>query len=118
MNYNNYISFDKIYKSLNVMKTDIYEKDNKYVLEIELPGLKKENIIVNYENSYLTIIGLRKTNNNKYVRKERNIGQLKRVFYIGEKKQKDIKAAYNNGILYITFPKEINVKKTSNIFVE
>ena len=42
-------------KEKEYMKTDIYEKDNKYILETELPGIKKENIKINYENGYLTI---------------------------------------------------------------
>ena len=41
------------------MKTDIYEKDNKYILEIDLPGVKKDNIKINYENGYLTILELK-----------------------------------------------------------
>ena len=42
-------------KEKEFMKTDIREYQNKYIMEIDLPGLKKEDIIINYENGYLTI---------------------------------------------------------------
>ena len=79
-------------KEKEYMKTDIREYQNKYIMEIDLPGLKKEDIIINYENGY--------------VRRERFYGEVKRSFYIGEKKESDIKANYESGILTITFPKE------------
>ena len=43
--------FDKnYYYEKEYMKTDIYESNNKYVLEVELPGIKKDHIKINYEN--------------------------------------------------------------------
>lgn len=45
------------------------------------------------------------------VRRERFYGEVKRSFYIGEKKESDIKANYENGILTISFPKEEAPKK-------
>ena len=95
-------------KEKEYMKTDIREYQNKYIMEIDLPGLKKEDIIINYENGYLTIKAT-KTVNLKveaYIRRERFYGEVKRSFYIGEKKESDIKANYESGILTITFPKE------------
>lgn len=91
------------------MKTDIYQKDNKYILEIDLPGLKKENIKINYEFGYLTISATKSTLSNSpdtYIRRERLYGEIKRSFYIGIKKETDIKALYKEGILTIIFPKE------------
>lgn len=108
-------------KEREYMKTDIREYQNKYLIEIDLPGLKKEDITVNYENSYLTVkvtknIDVKKEN---YIRKERFYGEIKRSFYIGEKKPVDIKASYENGILTISFPKEDTVKKIGqNIVVK
>ena len=37
------------------MKTDITEKDGKYLLDMELPGCKKEDIKASYENGELKI---------------------------------------------------------------
>lgn len=91
------------------MKTDIYEKSNKYILEIDLPGVSKENIKINYENGYLTISASKNSlssNPDTYIRRERLYGEIKRSFYIGMKKESDIKAIYKDGILTISFPKE------------
>ena len=114
--------FDKkYYQEKEYMKTDIFEKDNKYIIETDLPGIKKENIKINYENGYLTIIVNKKIsslNNNTYIRRERFYGEIKRTFYIGIKKENDIKASYQEGTLKISFPKEdIITKSSKNITV-
>ena len=103
------------------MKTDIYEANNKYILEIDLPGIKKDNIKVNYENGYLTITAEKNSLPSRpdtYIRRERFYGQIKRSFYIGIKKETDLKAKYTEGILTITFPKEdLNKKEQKNITI-
>jgi HSP20 family protein len=115
--------FDMFNMPLNkeYMKTDIYELDNKYYLEIDLPGIKKENIKINYENGYLTISAEKNvlsSGPNTYIRRERFYGEIKRSFYIGIKKDTDLKAKYFNGILTITFPKaDIPKKETKNITI-
>ena len=85
------------------------EKNNKYILVIDVPGIKKDNIKINYENGYLTIIAQKNTLSStpdKYIRRERFYGEIKRSFYIGIKKESDLKANYTNGLLTIIFPKE------------
>lgn len=103
------------------MKTDIYEHDNKYFLEIDLPGIRKENIKISYENGYLTISAektILSSNPNTYVRRERFYGETKRSFYIGIKKETDLKAKYSEGILTISFPKaDIPKKEVKNITI-
>ena len=114
--------FDKnYYQEKEYMKTDIYELNNKYIIETDLPGIKKDDIKINYENGYLTI-KVNKTNllinPNTYIRRERFYGEIKRTFYIGIKKEPDIKASYQEGILKIIFPKEdLTTKTTKNITV-
>ncbi len=118
---NDYFDIFNMPYNKEYMKTDIYEKDNKYYLEIDLPGIKKENIKINYENGYLTIIAEKhvlSTDPNKYVRRERFYGEIKRSFYIGIKKDTDLKAKYMEGILLITFPKaDIPKKEMKNITI-
>lgn len=108
-------------KEREFMKTDIREYQNKYIIEVDLPGLKKEDITINYENGYLTIKAIKNTElkTEVYVRRERFYGEVKRSFYIGEKKESDIKANYENGILTIIFPKEeTKVKEGQNIIIK
>lgn len=101
-------------KEKDYLKTDIYEKENHYILEIDLPGIKKENIKVTYENGYLTITAEKNalsSSPDTYIRRERFYGQIKRSFYIGIKKETDIKAIYKEGLLIISFPKADEPKK-------
>ena len=55
------------------MKTDVKETDDQYIMEIELPGFKKENIAIDYEDGYVTINASResKESNDKFICKER-----------------------------------------------
>ena len=39
----------------NLMKTDIKETEDSYILDIDLPGYKKEDIKVDITDGYLTI---------------------------------------------------------------
>lgn len=118
---NDYLSsafdiFDtSFFKDTNIMKSDIYEQNENYVLEIDLPGFDKENVSIDYHNEYLTIKAVKNDNhdeNDKYIKKERFYGGYKRTFYIGNLDESNIKANYNNGVLKITFPKE-ELKKES-----
>ena len=95
-----------------LMKTDIKEKKDKYIIDIDLPGYEKEDIKIQVNNGYLIINA--KTNHHKdekeegkYVRKERFMGECSRSFYVGDEiKQDDIKASFRNGTLKIEVPKK------------
>ena len=87
----------------NMMKTDVRETDTTYEVDVDLPGFKKEDINVNYENGYLTIStskGLDKDEKDKdgrYIRQERYVGNMTRSFYLGDIPKEDIKAKYEGG---------------------
>ena len=99
-----------------IMKTDIREKDMSYLIDVDLPGFEKENIKMEIENGYLTIVATTNTNKEekeegKYVRKERYYGTCSRSFYVGEDvESEDIKASFRNGTLSVEVPKK-DVKK-------
>ena len=102
----------------NFMKTDVIEKKDKYILNVDLPGFEKENIDLSLDNGYLTIFA-KKSNEeeneeSKYVRQERFYGECSRSFYVGDQiKEEDIMAKFNNGILNIEVPKK-NIEDESN----
>ena len=84
----------------NMMKTDVRETDNSYVLDIDLPGFKKDEIKVELDNGYLSISaakGLDKDEekkDGKYIRRERYAGAMNRTFYVGDNlTQQDIQAS-------------------------
>ena len=96
----------------SVMKTDIKELENAYQLDVELPGVKKENVTVELKDGALEIKVVNEVNSEdkdskgRYLRRERFYGSCSRSFYVGEDvKQDDIKARFENGVLSITVPK-------------
>ena len=104
--------------SVKVMKTDIQEKDDKYILDMDSPGYDKEDIKAQLKDGYLTISAQKNTSNDEkdeegnYIRRERYCGKCSRSFYVGDSiKEEDIKASFNNGILELTFPKEVPQKE-------
>ena len=108
----------------NMMKTDVRETDDSYEVDMDLPGFKKDEIKLELENGYLTISaakGLDKDETDKetgkYIRRERYAGNLSRSFYIGDVKQEDVKAAFKNGILSISVPKEDKKAKEEKKYI-
>ncbi len=100
-----------------IMRTDIKEKDDKYLIDVELPGYQKENIKLDVEDGYLTVHAEMDTKHEekeegKFVRKERYVGSASRSFYVGEDIQSDdIKASFKNGMLQIEVPKKEEKKE-------
>lgn len=103
-----------------IMRTDIKEKKDKYLIDIDLPGYEKENIKIELEDGYLTVHANRDTNNEekeegKFVRKERYVGSCSRSFYVGDAVEiEDIKASFKNGTLKIEVPKKEMKKELSS----
>lgn len=104
------------HSTVNAMRTDISEKDNQYLLNMELPGFNKEDIQMELKDGYLIVNATRNVNNEekdedgRVIRRERYSGSCSRNFYVGDIRQEDIKASFDNGELKISFPKE-NVKQ-------
>ena len=48
-------AFTPVNSMFNAFKVDVKDTDNAYELTAELPGVKKENIALDYQNGYLTI---------------------------------------------------------------
>ncbi len=96
------------------MKTDITEVNGEYVLEVALPGVKKEDIRIELDQGYLTIAASRhhhpSTANGHMIHQERYVGKMSRSFYVGDSLTEEyVKASYENGELTLRFPKEIKV---------
>ena len=95
-----------------LMKTDIQEKDNEYVVSVDLPGFKKDELKVELNNGYLTISAEKSMNKDeedsgKLIRQERYSGSMQRSFYVGGSlTEEDIHCAYENGVLRLTLPKK------------
>jgi len=111
----NYLdSFEKNFwgnssKTVGTFKTDIVDQGDRYLLQAELPGFKKEDIYVDLDGNYLTIQASHtqesKSNLDKVVRKERQYSAFSRSFNVSGINTEGITAEYNNGILELQLPK-------------
>jgi HSP20 family molecular chaperone IbpA len=91
-------------------KSDIKELKDSYLLEIDMPGCKKEDIKAYVDNGYLVVSADVSTDKKskliRYILQERYIGSYKRSFFIGHLiHQEDIKASYHHGVLRVRVPK-------------
>ena len=94
----------------NEMKCDIYEKGGRVHIELDVPGFNKEDVKVDLDDGILTIAATKHEDKEEkeknYYRKERLFGSFNRQFNVGNVKENEIDAKFNNGVLKISFPKE------------
>ena len=90
-------------------RTDIRDEGDKFVLEAELPGFKKEDIKLDLKDGILTISAQHSQESeekqNSYIRRERRYGSFSRSFDVSGIQEDHITAAYNNGVMELTLPK-------------
>lgn len=121
--FDNFFTDDDFFtkKEHNLMKTDIKEKKDKYIIEMDLPGFDKENINLELKDGYLEISAkVEKTEKDeeeeKFIRHERFYGECSRNFFVGEDlTEEDIEAEFKNGILKIEVPKKEPEEKLPDI---
>jgi HSP20 family protein len=90
-------------------KVDVFEKDNCLITKIDLPGMKKENVKVQFVEGRLVVFGERKNEADRkednYYRCEREYGSFYRAVPLPETvKFEDVKATFADGVLEITVP--------------
>ncbi|MDD4624121.1 MAG: Hsp20/alpha crystallin family protein [Bacilli bacterium] len=115
--------FDDLFEkrwTANLMKADIIEEDENYVIEMDIPGFKKEEIDIKYDEGYITITAKKdlskKEDKRNFIQRERAYGEYSRSFYLGNVNEDNINAKFEDGILKIKCPKEekqINSKQIS-----
>jgi len=121
-------AFNSLFKPMfyeekfNTMKTDIKERENSYLMDVEIPGFDKKDVNISLKDGYLTITAEKKEEDNgkkeNYVRRERSTS-LSRSYYVGDVAKESVKAKYENGVLSIEIPKEQEKKElTHNIEIE
>ena len=92
-------------------KVDVKDNGESYDLTAELPGMKKEDISLNYRDNYLTIAAKNEQSNDEkdaagnYVRRERSTSSMSRSFYIDNIDESKATASYQDGILSVHLPK-------------
>ena len=95
--------------------------NDTYDIEIDLPGVKKEDIELKIEDDYLIVNAVRKfkkeLKEDDYYLCESDFGFISRSFILGNNINRDnISAKYEDGRLYLTFEK-VEEKKTKTITI-
>ena len=104
---------------LPAFRTDVKDQGDSYLLEAELPGFKREDIHLDVNDDTLTISAERKSESEdkeedgKYVKRERSYGSFCRSFDLTGINADAIKAAYVDGILKLTLPKQVEQPKAA-----
>lgn len=96
-------------------RTDLMETEDEYRLHLDVPGMTKEDLNINYQDNQLTVSGERTSDRTEegeeYVRVERSFGHFYRSFTLPQTvNAEDIHATYDNGVLTISVPKTEEVK--------
>ncbi|GAB3198793.1 HSP20 family protein [Pontibacter aydingkolensis] len=106
---------------------DACETEKSYEIEVALPGVKKEDISIDFQEGKLTITGERqlerKEEGRRYHMLETQYGSFSRTFYLPDKVSPDkITAQLEDGVLLVTVPKDehktmkrqINISSTND----
>jgi len=96
-------------------RMDLIETNEGYRLHLDVPGITKEDLSINYQNDQLTVSGERTSphlaDNEEFVRVERSFGHFYRSFSLPQTvNPAEIEASYENGVLTISVPKTEAVK--------
>jgi len=97
-------------KAVWAPRVDLSETDDLYRIELDIPGMTRDDITISYQDNQLAISGERREESrkedNEYVRVERSFGHFYRAFRLPKTVNADnIEAAYDNGVLTIHVPK-------------
>lgn len=89
---------------------DVYENEKAYVVEVDLPGLRKEDVRVTVQDNVLTIQGERRLQREEkgvdFHRQERFYGKFLRSFTLPETVDAQrVAAEFKDGVLRLTLPK-------------
>jgi len=90
---------------------DVYEKQDRFVISAELPGLKKNEIKIDFNDGVLKISGEKisedRAEKNNFIHFERRFGKFERRFIIPDHVDTEkIVAVYKDGILEISLPRK------------
>ena len=93
-----------------VPEMDLVESDDHYLLKADLPGMKQDDVSIEFNDGTLTISGERKAEYERkekgFFRLERSFGKFSRSLTLPEGVDPDkIEATFHDGVLDVVIPK-------------
>ena len=101
--------------SPTVPAMDVVERENDYVIRLDMPGVTRDNIDITLADGVLTVTGeVRKEEQQRtdhMIREERYYGKMSRSVRLGQQiDEKKVVANYKDGVLELILPKAEQVK--------
>jgi len=108
---------------------DIVAEKDKYILQADVPGLKKEDINLSVKDGIVTISGEKKEEQEEkkedkergvqYIRRERTIGSFNRSIRLPpDAAAENIDAKYENGVLKVIIPRKTQQEDKGNVQIQ
>jgi len=115
-------AFDEPFAGMDApsFKVDVKDNGSAYELTAELPGMKREDITLSYDNSCLTIAAKseqatdEKDEKGNYIRRERSYGEMSRTFCIAGIDESKATATFTDGVLKVELPKKEGTAEASH----
>lgn len=100
-------------------KVDIEDFKDRYEVTCDMPGFKKDEVHVTYENGVLSISAKKSTEDDgkehNYIRRERVTTTFQRQFAVKDIEETEISAALTDGVLTIKLPKkDLTIQKAAH----
>ena len=123
----NSVAVDRVKRPFDLhkglMRTDVRETEKEFIVDVNLPGYKKDDIKIELKDDYLIISAEKveekeeKGEDGKFLYKQRYSGACKRSVYVGDKniKEDEIKASFTDGVLTMNIPKGEEVKEEKKL---
>ena len=106
----------------DTFKIDIEDAEKEYLVEAELPGIKKEEIDLGIEEDNLCISVNRSEESNKdgknFIHRERRASSMSRRIRLADANLAEIKAKLEEGVLTVTIPKQDKSLTSRKIDIE
>lgn len=104
---------------------DLYEQPKEYTLEMELPGMTRENVVIKLTNNdkYLVVSGEKTPEKpellRQYLRKERKVIKFTRYVELPKDiNTNKLKGKIDNGVLLMNLPKKNSIENVKTIQID
>jgi HSP20 family protein len=108
--------------SRDTFRVDVQAGEKEYIVEAELPGIKREEVQLEMNDGNLSITVQRDEKvddeSRNYIHRERRYSSMSRSIYLGDATSEGIHARLEGGVLHVTVPRQPQVENSRHIAIE
>lgn len=108
----------------DTFKLDVKDEKDHYAIEADLPGIKKDNVSIDFHDGRMTIgikqdeVSEEKDEADNYLHRERHFSSMQRSIHLADAMADGIEAKLDDGVLKIKVPKDLKAKTASKIEIK